>query len=552
MNPFPSTPTPRRFLLSKRSTQSSQTPAAAPPRFTSTPRFGSSSVPRPTQSKELDIEDDDDDDEEGEEDEKSGYGSLREEEEEEEGARRRAKRGHVNDAMDIESDGMTASQEGSESPGDRGMGAHGEIVIDSSENEAEGEEEDSPWGREAKRRKMSISPAPAPSSPREEGGQDEVPREDEYAPIQGVSIEKVEDGLSALSASTSQQSLEDVQDTKMLQQPVFHPAPRFKPVEIDEAFEEEGAKYIAGGLAAELQGWLSEVKGWEGNDQQADTLSLRIYVDEVRPGKRMYLAKGHVASGDTSRRRFVLAGEGKLTGLGRRAEVKSSWTGADSSCHVEGDEHIGISLQTLDHKEFDHGTILAQTPAPGLPLPESASIQDLTKALGVAGAQMLVQGLRDGVHVPPHVDAGWMARQLAGGALVHAPKVTKADSQVDWTRWTTRDFQRRMRVFGAVWTRGVNAKGEVKRVILQDAEGVAGEEVDGVDGTLALVHGSGEKGEATGERYERVLRVDDAAGVVHVQASDGGWMRVRRVKVDGKPEQAAASGLRPFITKFNG
>ena len=51
------TPTPRRFLLPKRGTQSSQTPTALP-RFQSTPRFASSSVPRPTQARTgIDIED---------------------------------------------------------------------------------------------------------------------------------------------------------------------------------------------------------------------------------------------------------------------------------------------------------------------------------------------------------------------------------------------------------------------------------------------------------------------------------------------------------------
>ena len=45
---------------------------------------------------------------------------------------------------------------------------------------------------------------------------------------------------------------------------------------------------------------------------------------------------------------------------------------------------------------------------------------------------MLVQGLRDGVHLLPHRDAGWMAKQLADKPLTHAPKLGKAEAEVRW------------------------------------------------------------------------------------------------------------------------
>lgn len=108
-------------------------------------------------------------------------------------------------------------------------------------------------------------------------------------------------------------------------QPVFRPPPRFKQV-ADESYEalpdvfspqRKGAKYVAGGLAAELQGWLSDVKG--GRDDLSDVEQARFTVEEVKPGTRMYLVRGVF---EKDKRNVILAGEGKLTGLGRRAVVE--------------------------------------------------------------------------------------------------------------------------------------------------------------------------------------------------------------------------------------
>lgn len=104
------------------------------------------------------------------------------------------------------------------------------------------------------------------------------------------------------------------------QQPTFRQVPRFKPLDPDlstpglpAAFspQRRGAKYLAGGLAAELQSMLSAVK----SEDQEHASSTTVRVEEVRAGRRMYLVR------DQHDRRIVLAGEGKLTGLGRRALV---------------------------------------------------------------------------------------------------------------------------------------------------------------------------------------------------------------------------------------
>lgn len=197
-------------------------------------------------------------------------------------------------------------------------------------------------------------------------------------------------------------------------------------------------------------------------------------------------------------------------------------------------------MQTLDDEAFDHGTVLAQTASPGVAIPPDCTVSQLTEQLGTIGAQMLVQGLRDGVHVPPTRDAGWMANRLASSTLTHAPKVSKAAAEVDWDQWNTvEDWTRRMRVFGSVWTTGVTqngqGQGKEKRVLFLDAEGVHEDEVGGTEEDAVFTKGT------------QIIRVDEKSGKSFVRVGDG-WVCLKRVKVDGKGEQNSVSGMKPFRT----
>lgn len=231
---------------------------------------------------------------------------------------------------------------------------------------------------------------------------------------------------------------------------------------------------------------------------------------------------------------------------------------------LRGREHIGISLQTLDDKRFDHGTVLAQTPPPGVPIQASWSIQEVTRKVAAEAAQMLVQGLRDGLHVPPHRDVGWLPSSQQGSrTFSHAPKVTKADAQIDWLRWTSAEFfERRLRVFASVWTRAVDGDdaGPHKRIIWLDIAPVEqpGEVIlrrgggqGGVEGTIAFVQQPEPGcGDAKDRLHVRTVVMDEQTGAcdVCVDREEGTWLRVRRVKVEGKGEQDAARALRPFFS----
>ncbi|KAH7262086.1 formyl transferase [Fusarium tricinctum] len=208
---------------------------------------------------------------------------------------------------------------------------------------------------------------------------------------------------------------------------------------------------------------------------------------------------------------------------------------------LKGYEYTGVSLQTLDDREFDHGTVLSQTSRPGISVPPGSTVQELTNLLAPIGAQMLVQGLRDGVHVPPRQDKSWKGEELNEERLSHAPKVTKANGHVKWTTWTADEIVRRVRVLGSVWTHAVNKKGETKRLIFQDAECVSLEDVR-ADGTeVQFIEGS-ELG------VFKTLVSDRGNGSCAVRASDNNVIRVKRIKEEGKAERDAMTVLKGYIT----
>ncbi|KAF5018188.1 hypothetical protein F66182_9845 [Fusarium sp. NRRL 66182] len=206
---------------------------------------------------------------------------------------------------------------------------------------------------------------------------------------------------------------------------------------------------------------------------------------------------------------------------------------------LKGYDRTGVSLQTLDDKAFDHGTVLAQTPRPGISIPSGCTVQELTKLLAPIGAQMLVQGLRDGVHVPPPSDQKWKAEELDEEKLTHAPKVTKADGHVNWTRWTADEIVRRLRVLGSVWTHAVNNKGETKRLIIQDAEVVPSED-SGIDTANVQFVQMPDLG-----TFE-VMVSDHGGGTCAIPTVGGNLLRVKKIKEEGKPERDAMVVLKGY------
>lgn len=200
--------------------------------------------------------------------------------------------------------------------------------------------------REAKRRKLSVSSLPSFASPSLHGDVPSQAYEEEREDSDSMLSHRSDatDFDEVNSPSTARRSTRPGKQQEQ-EQPTFQAPPRFKPLDdgapggvegLPLAFspQRRGPKYLAGGLAAELQGWLSEVKGWDGADGWNGT-RFQVVLEEVRPGRRMYLTRYRLpeaaedgqgrgdGQGESRYGRLILAGEGRLTGLGRRADVQA-------------------------------------------------------------------------------------------------------------------------------------------------------------------------------------------------------------------------------------
>lgn len=100
---------------------------------------------------------------------------------------------------------------------------------------------------------------------------------------------------------------------------------------------------------------------------------------------------------------------------------------------LQGRTHTGVTLQTMHPTKFDHGNILAQTPLPGIEIPEDASVDSLIELLGSLGATMLQEGITKRLFL--HPEQADSASDINEADLVHAPKITSEDAHVDWTTW---------------------------------------------------------------------------------------------------------------------
>lgn len=192
--------------------------------------------------------------------------------------------------------------------------------------------------RPAKRRRVSLSPE-IEASP--DVYQRDVPMEDDEQPE--VSSTPVFDDRIAVQSSFDQEGpsadsdppLPRTADEQPPRHPTFHNAPRFKAAEITaevqqrplpEAFspQRRGAKYVAGGLAAEVRDWLVQVKGASEYDRPAGS-SIDVVVDDTMsaPGMHVIAARqpDTAVEIESIPGKVLLAGDGRMTGLRGRSTI---------------------------------------------------------------------------------------------------------------------------------------------------------------------------------------------------------------------------------------
>ena len=201
-------------------------------------------------------------------------------------------------------------------------------------------------GRSPKRRRISIASSEPENSPVKEEDSDSQQSED-------IDLISLPDAIPEDDDDDDDNDNNTVTSILLsTNKPAFHPAPRFKPAEppdnnsttfpshadtyLDSIFspQRRGAKYLAGGLAAELRDWLVDVKGGVDGEGEVrassavlgfDVLTgaaagaavVRVAVEEVTGGgPGMALVAGRVVGGFGEGVRVILAGEGSIEGLG--------------------------------------------------------------------------------------------------------------------------------------------------------------------------------------------------------------------------------------------
>jgi methionyl-tRNA formyltransferase len=156
--------------------------------------------------------------------------------------------------------------------------------------------------------------------------------------------------------------------------------------------------------------------------------------------------------------------------------------------------------------------------------------------LAQAGADMLVQGLRERLFVPPLHPMQHSRRQAERAALEPAPKITPEHRRVQLKAWSAAELVRRAQTIGPLWS---HASPTIARQ-------------DGIKAAKRVIWSSGfelvDDGEASGTALGR--GVDKRPGAVfrgrngdglYLVAADCRLVRARRAKVEGRADMDAVA-----------
>jgi len=131
---------------------------------------------------------------------------------------------------------------------------------------------------------------------------------------------------------------------------------------------------------------------------------------------------------------------------------------------IRGRRNTGISIQTLHPSKFDEGVVLAQTPQPGLaiPNPDTVTFKELRSMLAPIGAEMLVKAIQNRLYLPPY-DAVQPRAGAAGLHLSFAPKVTTQHRAVNFQTMTRIQILRRNRAIPKLFAVAERVTGTPKK-----------------------------------------------------------------------------------------
>lgn len=208
--------------------------------------------------------------------------------------------------------------------------------------------------RPTKRRRVSVSPETDAIPDYDEDDDDHMevdddkPAEEDLSTCAAAEEGEEKDAIASQSSSITGDAASELNESDSpspaepsTRHPTFHKAPRFKATELVEgaqhsilpdAFspQRRGARYVPGGLAAELREWLVQVKGASEYDRPVGS-PIEVTVKEAKSGNGMWLVAAHEKDDVAQQQggnfaKVVLAGDGRIAGLGGRKIVRQGTT----------------------------------------------------------------------------------------------------------------------------------------------------------------------------------------------------------------------------------
>ncbi|XP_032906482.1 methionyl-tRNA formyltransferase, mitochondrial isoform X1 [Amblyraja radiata] len=118
------------------------------------------------------------------------------------------------------------------------------------------------------------------------------------------------------------------------------------------------------------------------------------------------------------------------------------WRGPAPIFHtlIHGDRMAGVTIMQIRPKRFDVGPILMQQECP---VPPRCTSGELGVILAEKGAEMLLSVLKS---LPEHIEN---KREQSKDGITFAPKITVADSWVNWEEQTVEELDRLNRAIGS-------------------------------------------------------------------------------------------------------
>lgn len=151
---------------------------------------------------------------------------------------------------------------------------------------------------------------------------------------------------------------------------------------------------------------------------------------------------------------------------------------------LNGDEHTGVTVQTLHPTKFDRGRVVAISEK--IPIERSATFETLRDTLADTGAALLHKAIKE----RKFTDSSFEVK--SGCPDVYAGHVTSKMRAVDWTKDSANKLERYCKALGSMYTHKVfqerkQVKAEfqdkVLRVLLSGLKKVDGLEASGAPGS---------------------------------------------------------------------